>query len=122
MNKLLKDGQMVELDVRWPGASLSFEPKRITTYPDPWQQVVIIMKFEGPQCEPAVGSAVPMLWLDLIYCGLSANACKNVSRESSRGSMEHLVSVHIILCVLIGLNNLTTYITDVCTSMLFFLL
>ncbi|KAF0754158.1 thrombospondin type-1 domain-containing protein 1 isoform X2 [Aphis craccivora] len=88
---VFQDGQTVEFDVRWPGASLSFEPKRITTYPDPWQQVVIIMKFEGPQCEPAVGSAVPMLWLDLIYCGLSANACKNVSRESSRGSMEHLI-------------------------------
>ncbi|KAL4148505.1 hypothetical protein QTP88_002735 [Uroleucon formosanum] len=88
---IIQDGQTVELDVRWPEASLSFEPKRITTYPDPWQQVVIVMKFEGHQCEPAVGSAVPMLWLDLMYCGLSANACKNVSRELSHGSMEHLI-------------------------------
>lgn len=87
-----QDGQTVELDVRWPAANLSFEQKRITTYPDPRLQVVIVMKFEGPQCDPAVGSAVPMLWLDLVYCGLSANACKNVSRESSRASFaEHLV-------------------------------
>uniref|UniRef100_A0A2S2QRZ1 Uncharacterized protein n=1 Tax=Sipha flava TaxID=143950 RepID=A0A2S2QRZ1_9HEMI len=90
-NEMIQDGQTVELEVRWPAASLSFEPKRISTYPDPRQQVVIVMKFEGPQCEPAVGSSVPMLWLDLMYCGLSAGACKNVSRESSRNSMEHLI-------------------------------
>lgn len=82
----------IELDVQWPVASLSFEPKQITTYPDPWQQIIIIMKFEGAQCEPAVGSSVPKLWLDLIYCGLSANECKNVSRESPHGStMDRMV-------------------------------
>lgn len=88
-------------------ANLSFEPKRITTYPDPWQQVVIIMRFEGPQCEPAVGSAVPILWLDLIYCGLSANACKNISRESLRSSMNRLVCI----VVLISFYNWTQHVS-----------
>lgn len=90
---IVKQDNTVELDVRWPSASLSFEPKRITTYPEPWQQVVVVVRFEEPQCEPAVGSAVPVLWLDVMYCGLTAVACNNVSRVASpRDSVEHLVS------------------------------
>ncbi|XP_050532355.1 uncharacterized protein LOC126900580 [Daktulosphaira vitifoliae] len=86
------DGQIIELDVRWPSATLEFEPKHIYTYPESWQQVMVIIKFEGPQCEPAVGSAVPVLWLDLMYCGLTADTCKNVSKVTySQNTIEPLV-------------------------------
>ena len=67
------------LDVRWPDASLSLEPKTIPTYPE--INVTARVVFHKTNCKPAIGTLVPETWLDLIYCGHSPVSCTNSTHK-----------------------------------------
>ncbi|XP_039300581.1 uncharacterized protein LOC111056069, partial [Nilaparvata lugens] len=70
---------MVELEVRWPGARLGLEPPAVPTYPE--DQVTATVQFEETACHPAIGSLLPETWLQLIYCGHSVHSCSNSSHR-----------------------------------------
>ncbi|RZF33561.1 hypothetical protein LSTR_LSTR008207 [Laodelphax striatellus] len=73
------DEDMVELEVRWPGARLGLEPPAVATYPE--DPVTATVQFEETSCHPAIGSLLPETWLQLIYCGHSVHSCSNSSHR-----------------------------------------
>ncbi|KAL1139118.1 hypothetical protein AAG570_009178 [Ranatra chinensis] len=66
-------GSIVELDVRWPAASVSLLPSQVQTYPE--EVVTASLAFRTTFCQPAIGSVEPETWLDLLYCGHSPVGC-----------------------------------------------
>ncbi|KAF6212582.1 hypothetical protein GE061_013107 [Apolygus lucorum] len=72
-NSSMAPPQIVELDVRWPSASLNLTPHEIQTYPE--GNVTATVTFQTTFCQPALGSILPETWLDLLYCGHSPLGC-----------------------------------------------
>uniref|UniRef100_A0A182JMH3 CUB domain-containing protein n=1 Tax=Anopheles atroparvus TaxID=41427 RepID=A0A182JMH3_ANOAO len=69
------------LRVDWPAVRLAIVPNRTDTYPE--VKVQGILEFEQVRCQlPASGADsldLPELWLELFYCGKSAESCSDVN-------------------------------------------
>ncbi|KAL0276483.1 UNVERIFIED_CONTAM: hypothetical protein PYX00_004046 [Menopon gallinae] len=76
------DPSVVGLDVRWPPAILSIDPRHIETYPD--VAVTGLVRFLPTVCFPAVGAPVPETWLDLLSCGHSPVGCTDANSTFSQ--------------------------------------
>ncbi|XP_035780365.1 uncharacterized protein LOC118460285 [Anopheles albimanus] len=69
------------LNVSWPTVRLAITPNRTETYPEDQHQIRGLLEFDGVHCQLPMNGVelldLPELWLELYYCGKSADSCRD---------------------------------------------
>ncbi|XP_050088578.1 uncharacterized protein LOC126572908 [Anopheles aquasalis] len=71
------------LTVSWPTVRLTITPNRTETYPEKQHPVRGLLEFDGVHCPLPLNGVemldLPELWLELFYCGKSADSCRDTN-------------------------------------------